>query len=199
MAIIESIRIYEERLLQSLNIEYNGLRLVELGNQTYNGKPAKKLYEAKGVIHTSIDINGKDGALPLDLSHLITEPIRCDLLTNYGTTEHVANQYECFNNIHNMVAVNGIMIHGVPFVNNWAKHGRYYFTPNFFTSLSVLCGYKIIDIQILNEGFYKFPKNLVLAVLQKNKDNEFIGEHEFGQIVGIIDSGDTSRTQNYTR
>jgi len=199
MAIIECIRRYEEDILKRLGISYVGLKVGELGNQDYNGKPAKLLYASKAAIHTSIDLNAKDGSLPFDLSKPIEHKFDFDVLTNYGTTEHVGNQYECFRNVHNMVRKEGLMIHGVPLVGSWPHHCRYHYNKNFFLSLASICKYNLIEQKIWDSDFYKHPRNLITAILRKTEDNEFITKDQFNSIGGIVDNGDKSNTQDYTR
>jgi len=198
MAIVECMKIYEESILTRLGLDYKGLNWGELGNQDYNGTPAKKIYIGLGVIHTSIDLNGQHGALILDLSQPITRKFNFDVLTNYGTTEHVAEQYECFRNIHNMVKEGGVMIHGVPKNGSWPGHGRYYFEEIFFSDLAALCNYNIIEIKTWDSGFYLFPRNLIGTVFVKAEDNKFIDKECFDSIKGILDSGNKTNTQNYT-
>lgn len=197
--IIQFIKDYEESILKRLGMKYEGLNWLELGDQMwYDGRVAKDIYEGLGVNHTSIDLNGRFGALPMDLSKPIPIPNEFDVITNYGTVEHVENQFECFKNIHNMCRVRGVMIHGVPLINNWPKHCRYYYTLQFFKLLAVHCSYQIMDLQILDQNYYKFPNNLVMAVFIKTKPNKFMTKKAFVGMEGIFDSGDKRKTQNYT-
>ena len=62
--------------------------------------------------HTSIDTNGKNGALKIDLRYPVdtSSGFIFDVITNFGTTEHVESvwpedQYAVFENIHNMRVV----------------------------------------------------------------------------------------------
>jgi len=200
MGIVKYLKTYEENILKSLDIKYKGLDWCELGDQIYyNGVVAKTIYQSVGVNHTSIDINGKHGALALDLSKPLSDKYfnKFDIITNYGTIEHVENQYECFKNVHNMLKIGGIAIHGVPFINNWPAHGRYYYSLDFFEMLARNNKYDIIDLCVLNEEFYAHPRNLVAAVLKKINADEFNSREEFNSIP-ILDSGNKKRTQNYT-
>jgi len=87
------------------------LRMCELGNQTLRNdviedstpKTGKDYFIKKGFDHISLDIDGLDGALPIDLTKPIMKDSRYkvlinsfDILTNSGTSEHVLNQFECF-------------------------------------------------------------------------------------------------------
>lgn len=200
MAIIKLIKSYEEEQLRLLNLEYKGLEWCELGDQLFETTPAKKIYEAQGVSHTSIDLNGRNGALPLDLSFDITETLKkkFDVITNYGTTEHVSDQYEVFRNVHNLCKVGGVMIHGVPLLKNWKSHCQYYYSVGFFEELASKCKYEIRDLQVLDRSYYLFPKNLVIATFVRKAKTPFITRKSFESIEGLYNSGNTKRTQNYT-
>ena len=106
-------------------------RMCELGNQHIRptgmdwaekrGLPKTKiskiLFEAAGFTHVSIDFNGQDGALPLDLREQIKDEDLLgsfDVVTNSGTSEHVGNQQACFDNIRQLCKPGGIMIHVNP-------------------------------------------------------------------------------------
>jgi len=198
--IVEAFKKYEEQILSKLRLEYCGLIWCELGNQRYCGKPAKGMYELKGVKHTSIDINGLGGAVPIDLDSPIPSNMenKFDVVTNYGTSDHVNNQYSVFKNVHLMCKLNGIMLHGVPLIGNWVKHCRYYYSKQFFEGLSIKCGYRIIDLKVLNSGFYRHPKNLVVGVLQRVENVAFVSQRQFIGISGINDSKNLNRTGNYS-
>jgi len=158
---------YLDFVMDSINLEYYnpaGLSMFELGNQRFIGgqyTTGKEYFKHIGMRHTSVDINGEDGALPLDL----TKPelfydFRCeyDVLTNLGTTEHVepiANQYECFSIIHDVVRAGGIMIHMVPDVEEldnsgaWRDHCRIYYRKEFFTKLAEHCNYTMLEDKVI--------------------------------------------------
>jgi len=200
MSIPEVFKNYEKGILKKLNIMYSGLFWCELGNQSYAGKMAKLMYEKMGVNHTSIDINGLGGAIALNLDLPIPDDLgnKFDVITNYGTTEHVNNQYSVFKNIHIMCKSNGIMIHGVPLIGNWKGHCRYYYSKEFFKNLSKICNYSIVDLTIFDKDFYKKPKSLVGCVLKKNS-NSFMKLKTFLKIFGLKDSKNKKRTGNYTK
>lgn len=198
--IINVFKSYEESVLKSLNIAYAGLDWCELGNQGYCDKTAKEMYKSKGVNHTSIDINGRDGAIKLDLDKDVPKTLenRFDVITNYGTTEHVNNQYSVFKNMHNMGRVGCIIFHGVPLIGNWPRHCRYYYSMKFFELLAKACAYTVIDIKIFNTDFYKAPKNLVACILRKERASSFVTQKVFLTIPGINDSKNLLKTGNYS-
>jgi hypothetical protein len=103
------------------DLRFEQYKMVELGDQTLRLKGflhhdtarylAKEYFESMGFEHISIDIHGKFGAVPLDLSKPIKKwKGRFDVLTNFGTSEHVDDQYECFKNMHDLVKKDGVYV-----------------------------------------------------------------------------------------
>jgi SAM-dependent methyltransferase len=150
------------------------------------------------VEHISIDINGMDGALPIDLEKPVPFIFlnQFDVITNYGTMEHINNQYQAFKNVHNMCKKGGIIIHCSPLKGHWPGHCRYYYTERFMRGLAKACGYSIFDYTILDKDDYKAPMNLIAVTYIKKENNRFISKKEFDQIRGIIDTGELRFTGN---
>ena len=165
--------------------DFSGKKMLELGNQNIrNGniseKTGKEYYSKRGIIHTSIDLNGEDGALEIDLSRLFMDKEWSnyfDIITNSGTTEHVEPkkaQYIAFMNIHNWLKVGGIAVHLVPDINEleekgkWKKHCNNYYSMNFFEILANENNYELISLKIIN--------GLVCACLKKMEDKPFMND-----------------------
>lgn len=145
--------------------------MIELGNKTCNKIPFKKMFEEQGIKHTSIDFNGKDGALALNLAHPIDLP-SADIVTNYGTSEHILkNQEQVFRNIHNFS--HHRIIHAVPRIGNFPHHGFWHFEVDFFKLLAELNNYKIDKLFYLN----KKPRELVCCSYTKINADEFKWEN----------------------
>lgn len=122
------------------------LTMYELGNKKTAGVTFKEVFTGIGIDHFSIDINGRDGAVPLDLRSEIALPPR-DVVTNIGTSEHVhPNQEMCFRNIHNLSRDR--MIHWVPYAESMPFHGVYGYELGFFEKLAALNSYKIEKLYI---------------------------------------------------
>lgn len=157
----------QNELVNVFGENWNGLTMLELGNQHITQGEGcdfltgKDYYSNKGFEHISIDMNGEDGALPLDLRNpdLFAQYFNSvDVLTNSGTTEHVEpyeTQYECFSILHNCVKVGGIMIHIVPDVyeldnhGSWAGHCTNYYCDEFFTTFAKDCGYEVLSSTVI--------------------------------------------------
>jgi len=175
------------------------IKICELGNQRMKWHPdliAKTFFLNNGATeHVSIDMNGHNGALRLDLSKdiLIIHPEwkgYFDLVTNYGTAEHVENGiYECFKNIHNFCKEGGIIINDGPPVTCCPWHSPYHYHVHFFTELAKKCGYKILmgDARVVvGRRRNQEPKDrtLLICVFQKINNNDFITKEEFDSIKG---------------
>jgi hypothetical protein len=97
----------------------------------------RDFYRLLGLDYNCIDTDGRFGALALDLNYdsvPAEHQNRYDLLTNFGTTEHVVNQLNCFKVIHELTAPGGYMYHELPFTG-YVTHGLVNYTPKFFWML----------------------------------------------------------------
>lgn len=123
-----------------------------------------KFYRRIGYTdYESIDANGKNGAHSFDLNYLINIKYgynkQFDLVTNFGTTEHVFNQATAFENIHHLTKKGGIMIGVVP-AQGAINHGYFNYHPQFFKELAAHNKYEVLDVSytIINKRIYtKFP------------------------------------------
>ena len=140
--------------------------ILELGNKTTKrGIPYRDWYIDQGCEYTSIDWNGKDGALPLDLQ----EPIELgpfDLVTNFGTTEHVEDQKACWENVHRFVKVGGVFVNHTPEPTHMEHHGFWHPTVTWFIEFAQLNGYRVNYTK-------NTPKHYVHAKLTKIADLPF--------------------------
>jgi hypothetical protein len=175
---------------ESATSELGGLadkRMLELGDQQINAdgipeRSGKAYYENRGVQHTSFDLNGKHGALRIDLAQPIEDPQwhgAFDIVTNVGTSEHVEPfeaQHACFMNIHDCLKVGGIAVHLVPDLDElerhgrWANHCNYYYTDGFFEKLAELNGYTLVSSKVIN--------GLRCACVRKTSDAPFTENRE---------------------
>ena len=175
------------------------IRVLELGDQRIKWHPdliAKTHFLNQGAAeHISIDINNKNGALPLDLSKdlRIKNPEwgkHYDLVTNYGTAEHVTGGiYECFKNIHDCCRHNGIIVNDGPPDCCCPWHSPYHYRPYFFPMLAKACGYQtlLFDCRVVR-GRRGCVENkdmtLLIAMFKKIKDTEFIDKAMFEKLQG---------------
>jgi len=118
-----------------------GSSMLELGNKINGSEVYKDFFESIGYNHTSIDMNGLDGALEIDLS----KPVdlgQFDMISNIGTTEHVGErnnwdgQQQCWKNILNAMRVGSVLVSVTPAPGHWSHHGIWYPGLEFFENLA---------------------------------------------------------------
>lgn len=99
-----------------------------------------------GWSYAAIDIFRADGVTLLDLNlhELPTDFIgRFDLVTNFGTSEHVINQMAVFRAVHEAAKVGGIIYHDVP-MGGYFYHGYFNYTPLLFHHVAIANDYEIL-------------------------------------------------------
>src|SRR5262249_1676129 len=99
---------------------------------------ARHFWRWLGFDYASIDIDGNPGSIPLDLNydHTAQEILgRYNLVTNFGSTEHVANQLNAFKIMHDLTTVGGVMLHSLPVQGN-VNHGLINYNLKFFWMLA---------------------------------------------------------------
>jgi hypothetical protein len=65
-----------------------------------------------------------------------------DVVLNFGTTEHILNQLNCFELMHDAVALNGVIFHQLP-STGYVDHGYFAYHPQFFYDLAKINGFEI--------------------------------------------------------
>jgi hypothetical protein len=138
---------------------------------------------------TSFDMTGENNSIIMNLSDPISDEYKnkFDLVTNFGTTEHVQNQYICWKNIFDMTKYEGIVINEIPKKGNWPNHCKYYFDEDTFKSLKN--DFSIIDIQDINYGD---NMDLIYCVLKKINSKSFkTKEIDFLNQIEIVDIQDS--------
>lgn len=130
---------HEDRLLEGLSGS-----MCELGSK--RAGVFKRWFTQEGWAHVSIDLNGEGGALKLDLQERI-DPLLIggpfDVVTNFGTTEHVDDQRAVWKNVHELVKVGGHLISTTPFPGDWPNHGRWYPPVEWYREFAQVNGYEI--------------------------------------------------------
>ena len=189
-------------------LKENNKLMLELGDQLLNGNkifnglkkgcPAKEFYTKEGYNHTSVDWNGKNGSIKVDLTKPYTKFINSfDIITNHGTTEHVHNQYSLFKNLHEWAKVGCIFLHCVPldseehnkqYVNyGWLPpHGDFEYSSKFWEELCKELGYELIISKgnLVRNPADSFPINYYsLHLIKKVNDTEFISKEKFNTLL----------------
>lgn len=99
---------------------------------------AREVYEKLGWKYNCVDVDGKFGALVIDLNFEdVPDSHRgmYDFVTNFGTTEHIANQLNCFKVMHDLTKPGGYMYHEL-ICSGMLNHGLINYNPKMFWMLS---------------------------------------------------------------
>lgn len=139
-------------------------------------------YKARGIEYTCIDLNGENGALKIDLEKPQEFTGTYDLVTDFGTSEHVRDGYNTAKIIHDLVKVGGTVIQENPKTGNWKGHGFNYKTVEFYLDLIRLCGYELLEV-----GEHPAMGNItdgwnIYCVWKKVKDSKFITKAQFKKL-----------------
>lgn len=165
-----------------------GIKIIELGDQLMDiGQETQfmrsdEYYQKEGIEIQSVDIHGKNRALPIDLSKESKKRFEADLLTDFGTVEHVSDLYNALLNCHNWTNAGGIMIHANPKTGTYAGHGVSFFTMDFWKELAFQNNYELWLIDEKSPYSEENPDKEVIAVLQKMSIADFISKEEFKEI-----------------
>src|SRR6266511_2933646 len=110
----------------------------ELEHLADSAPASRDFWQWLGFTYASIDIDGSPGSIPLDLNFDdIQQEARSAfaLVTNFGTTEHIANQRNAFKVIHVLAELGGVMIRHLP-AQGYMNHGLVNYNPKFFWMLA---------------------------------------------------------------
>ena len=104
--------------------------------------------------YSSIDVDDKRATYAQNLNENISGLPEFDVVTNFGTTEHVFNIGQAFKTVHELTKPGGISLHCVPcfaFVN----HGFYTVNPNVLVEFARANCYDIVDFSYYDNAFVR--------------------------------------------
>jgi hypothetical protein len=116
--------------------------LARMANRAFAGE----FFRRAGFGYQAIDRDEYPDVIRLDLNSdalPIEHRSRYRLVTNSGTSEHILNQWNVFKVIHEAVALDGLMYHGVPGWGDY-QHGIFQYAPKFFWALAKANGYDLL-------------------------------------------------------
>ncbi len=173
-------------LIDTMNTK--DMDLIELGDQLYiewkghevdTNIKIRDMIKDKFKSYRTLDLHPVDGVEIFDLSVASKEENCADVITNFGTIEHIEpeqGQYNCWMNIHNFLRINGIVLHSVPLVKLFSQnHCRYFFDFDFFKVFERY-GYKILELEVNYN-------NAVFCKMIKVENKSFMSYDEFMSIV----------------
>ncbi|WP_449258400.1 hypothetical protein [Chlorobium limicola] len=204
MGIGPEVHAFEQYIIDSSGMLWPGISMCELGNQKIKflkrRMPARKYYRQIGVKeHVSLDLNGINSAVAVNLDNPVPDSLlnRFNMVSDFGTIEHVNNQYPAFKTMHNLCMVGGIILHALPAVGHWPGHGRYYYSEQFFEQLADLCGYSFVKPLSRAARDDRMFHDLLLAAFQKQESR--FPDRDIFEHLPVEDSGNMATTGNYTR
>lgn len=119
-----------------------------------NGAFVGELFEKAGIRYHAIDIAEGYGTTILDLNHEPAPPQfvgAFDLVLNFGTTEHLLNQYNAFKVIHDSTKTGGYIVHSLPCVG-YSNHGYFTYTPRCMFDLAGYNEYEVLGFWFEGPG-----------------------------------------------
>jgi hypothetical protein len=90
-----------------------------------------------------------------------------DVVFNFGTTEHIFNQWNCFEFMHDALKVGGVVYHQLP-ASGYLDHGYYCYTPLFFQEMAQANGYVLEHMAVSPAGESKID---VLGITSMGGDS----------------------------
>jgi len=139
-----------------------GTSMLELGDKCNGAATYKAFFTARGYRHVSVDWNRRHGALSLDLR----KPLNLgtfDMVTNIGTTEHVADQKPVWRNLLEAMHVGSVLVSTTPLPGDWWWHGEWHPTPVFFELLAQRNGLTIEHLYVACQE----PRRMVMVRLRR--------------------------------
>lgn len=110
------------------------------------GGTMASLMKLCGVDYLALDIFEAEDCMLFDLNTDSVPQDLCgqfDLVTNFGTSEHVIDQYRTFVAVHEFAKPGGLIYHDLP-MGGYFYHGYFSYTPLFFNHLALANGYDVV-------------------------------------------------------
>ena len=165
------------RILQ--NYIRPGQHIIELGDQfcdwsgKYSGRRADEvLSELHGVTVQTVDIHGKNRAIPYDLNKFPAGEIFVDLadiITDFGTMEHTDSPMNVLRNIRRWLKPGGISIHANPDVT-YEKHGNFHLLNTFWPAYCTMTDSELLHLEITPVYQKDNPHHEIYAVVKHGRE-----------------------------
>jgi hypothetical protein len=168
------IRPSMQKVLKKFVLRSPSLSVCELGDQyagVRGGKPmlAREMYLTAGCArYVSIDANGRG-----DVAHDLNKPIeglgQFDVVTDFGTGEHVWNQSQVWETVHDLTKAGGFIVFDRPY-QGYGGHCFYLTQPATIAALVHANGYEVVWFgrALTTRG------ELIRGVLRKRSDDQFV-------------------------
>jgi hypothetical protein len=123
---------------------------------------SREMWEHLEFRYSALEFDGHRDSIALDLNHeAVPRKLKgiFDLVVNYGTTEHIANQDNAFRVMHDLARSGGIMMHELP-GPGMMTHGMFSYNLPFFWFLCRENGYEVIYLGIHSSPATPIPDNV---------------------------------------
>lgn len=166
--------------------------VIELGDQWVTHVKPHVLardwfFELGAGRYESIDANGR-GTINFDLNRKWTgERGAFDLVTDFGTTEHIFNQAEVWRTIHVLAKVGGFIVFDKP-TQGYKEHCFYNYHETFFRDIAATNEWEVIAL----ERGTTTRGELIRGVFQKMVDVTFTAPQQ-GRYLKLLDAAKRSR------
>ncbi|AXK79076.1 class I SAM-dependent methyltransferase [Pseudolabrys taiwanensis] len=111
--------------------------------------------------YKSADLTDDRADYRFDLNSPIEELPRFDVVTDFGTAEHVYNIAQVFDTMHKLLVPGGLALHCVP-AFAFPNHGFYTPNPNLFIEFARANNYELVDFSYVDNMFVR-ERTLALA------------------------------------
>jgi hypothetical protein len=131
---------------------------VRVGRGGYLGS----LFKGVGFDYTAFDIFEAPDTELMDLNiHFVPAGLQSkfDLVTNYGTTEHVLNQMLAMRTMHDLAKPGGLIHHDLP-MGGYYLHCYFKYNPGIFHDLATAKGYRLVFQEISPGRWRQSPSAL---------------------------------------
>ena len=168
---------YPPELLHPKTLRDGPIRRPYTAGDGPEGRPyAKQLFLRMGYGHYSVDLNGEGGSMVEDLATAIDwrNIPRPDFITDFGTSEHIFDLWQCLKNVHDMAGVGCLIFHVNPAPGYWPDHCFHYRTADFYEGFATMTGCEIVNIHQRNGN--------AACCLKVHENKRFPGREEFASL-----------------
>jgi SAM-dependent methyltransferase len=104
--------------------------------------------------YASVDLLDKRATYLFDLNNAVPDIGSFDVVTNFGTIEHVFDIGQAFRSLHRLLKPGGVSLHCMP-AFAFIDHGFYNIHPIFFIELATANAYDIVDFSYIDNMFVR--------------------------------------------
>lgn len=166
---ISTTRAVVERAARTLQGNERARFMVDaiFDGQTFRPNAQLAFYELFGASrYQSADLSDPRADFPFDLNKPIAIEETFDIVTDFGTAEHVFNIGEVYSSIHNLLKVGGIALFTSP-TFGFINHGFYNLHPLVFEEMANFNHYDVVDIRYIDNLYVRCLKR------EENPDEPF--------------------------